>query len=75
MENKNIVDIHVVIPDYAHEHKEDEITSISGNPFAILATCASIAYNVGLDVGFSKDGIIKEITKRIERLAEHDKIE
>ena len=73
MEDKNLVEIHVVIPDL--EKSEPDKASISGNPFAILATCASIAYNVGLDIGFSKEGIIKEIAKRIELLAEHDKIE
>lgn len=72
-DKKNVVEIHVVISDY--KKSENDITSISGNPFAIMAACAYIAYSVGLDIGFSKDGIIKEISKRIERLAEHDTME
>ena len=72
MEDKNIVDIRVVIPDY--EHTGNEITTISGNPFAILATCASIFYNVGLDIGLSVDGMKKTFNEKIDKLVEYDKI-
>ena len=73
MENKNVVDIHVVIPDY--EDEEPKVSTISGNPFAILMTCVSIFYNVGLDMGLSIDGMKKMFNEKIDKLVEHDKIE
>lgn len=74
MENKNIVDIHVVITDYEDEDEEPRVSNISGNPFAILMTCVSIFYNVGLDMGLSIDGMKKMFNETIEKLVEHDKI-
>ena len=72
MEDKNLVEINVVI----HDVEDSEHgANISGNPFAILATCASIFYNVGLDIGLSKEGMIKNFTEKIEKLSEHDNIE
>ena len=72
-DKKNVVDIHVVISDY--EKSENDITSVSGNPFAIMAACASIFYNVGLNIGLSLDGMKKTFNEKIDNLSEHDKIE
>ena len=73
MEDKNLVEIHVVIHDV--EDEDPRVSTISGNPFAILMTCVSIFYNVGLDMGLSIDGMKKIFNEKIDKLVEHDKIE